>query len=114
MKKTHLSIKYYISVLFFFTLSCGVSKINNSNNSSLDSSNYTTSFLMKDGSILYFVKPIKLNSKGKEINVDFTLINKEDNFGYYSVGNSFDIYKLYNFLSVTNKLKFIFSLFYAK
>jgi hypothetical protein len=35
---------------------------------------------MKDGSILYFVKPIKLNSKGKEINVDFTLINKEDKF----------------------------------
>jgi hypothetical protein len=80
MKKTHLSIKYYISVLFFFTLSCGVSKINNSNNTSLDSSKYTTSFLMKDGSILYFVKPIKLNSKDKEINVDFTLINKDDKF----------------------------------
>jgi hypothetical protein len=28
----------------------------------------------------------------------YALINKEDNFGYYSVGNSFDIYELYNLL----------------
>lgn len=77
----HLSIKYYISILAtLYIISCGVSKINNSNTSSLDSSKYTTSFLMKDGAILYFIKPIKLNSKDKEINVDFTLIKKDEKF----------------------------------
>jgi len=79
MKKIHLSIKYYISILFaLFIISCGVSRTNNSNTPNLDSSKHIVSFLMKDGAILYFIKPIKLSSKDKVANVDFTLIKKEE------------------------------------
>lgn len=64
-----LSISLVTSILI---LSCGVRSINRPGGNSLESSDYFTSFLAKDGLMLYFIKPIELKSNEKSIWLDFT------------------------------------------
>lgn len=73
MIKIQLSKKFAVSFFVCFVfVSCGVRSINRQGGNSLDSSDYFTSFLAKDGLMMYFVKPIDFLSNDKEALVDFT------------------------------------------
>jgi|LakMenEpi03Aug12_release.lakeMendotaPanAssembly.Ray.scaffolds.fasta_scaffold457411_2 hypothetical protein len=67
-------LKKFCTSLFicFICLSCGVRSISRQGGNSLESSDYFTSFLAKDGVMLYFVKPIEFETKEKSLWLDFT------------------------------------------